>query len=82
MGRYTIILSSEEEKALLTEMLSIQFWISNAIHNKARQCMDKVILENSDKQPSKISNLERLQIVRDAEVETAVEINARIEGVI
>lgn len=42
MGDYTINLSIEEEKALLTNMISIQEWADNAIHNKARQCIDKV----------------------------------------
>ena len=40
--QYTITLSDEEEKALLTDMMSIQEWIDNAIHNKARQCIDTV----------------------------------------
>ena len=42
MGQYTITLSREEEKALLTNMISIQEWIDNAIYNKARQCLDEV----------------------------------------
>lgn len=40
MAQYTVTLSPEEEKALLTDMISIQDWLSNAIHNKARQCID------------------------------------------
>lgn len=42
MGQYTVTLSKEEEKALLTDMASIQDWINNVIYNKARQCMDRV----------------------------------------
>lgn len=42
MGEYTIILSEEEEKALLTDMVSIHDWVSNAIHNKGRQMKDKI----------------------------------------
>lgn len=42
MVQYTVLLTSEEEKALLTDMISIQEWLENAIHNKARQCIDAV----------------------------------------
>lgn len=76
---YTVSLSSEEEKALSTEMVSIQAWLDNAIHNRASQAIDSIVQEYSDRQPSKIPNAEKLQIVRDAEVETAIERNARIE---
>jgi hypothetical protein len=42
MGKYTITLTSEQEKSLLTDMLSIQDWLDNAIGEKARRCMDEV----------------------------------------
>ena len=40
--RYIVELTAEQEKALLTDMLDISLWIGNAIHNKARQCIDEV----------------------------------------
>ena len=67
-------------KALLVDMISIQDWLNNAIHNKAGQCIDRIVLECSDKQPSKITSVEKRAIVRDAVVETALERNARIEA--
>ena len=73
MGEYIINLTEEEEKALLTDMISIQAWIDNAVHNKARQCIDRVVEEYSDKQAKKISSKEKLQIVKGAEVKTAAE---------
>lgn len=80
MGEYTITLTAEEEKALLTDMMSIQEWIDNAIHNKARQCVDKIVEEHSDRQARKISRAEKLDIVKEAEVESAVEKQARLEA--
>ena len=77
--QYIIEISAEEEKALLTDMLSIQAWLNNAIHNKTRQCIDKIVQEHSDKQAGKIPEAEKLQIVRDAQVESAAERNARVE---
>lgn len=77
---YKIILSAEEEKALLTDMISIQEWIENAIKNKARQCIDLIVEQVSDKQPKKISINEKLAIVRDAKVESAAERQKRLEA--
>lgn len=80
MAQFTITILDEEEKALLTDMVSIQDWIDNAIHNKARQCIDKVVEKNSDKQPEKLSVKEKLQIVKHATLETAAEKSARFEA--
>ena len=79
MGKHTITLSDEEEKALLVDMISIQEWVDNAIHNRARQSIDKVILEHSNKQPQKISQAEKLLIVKKAKVITAKEREAKLE---
>lgn len=80
MGNWTVTLSDEEEKALLTDMVSIQEWLNNAIHNKARQCIDTIVEEYSDKQPSKITPAEKQSIVRGAVVETAFERGKRIRA--
>lgn len=76
--KYTVELTPEEEKALLTDMTSIFNWINTAIHNKAKKCMDRIILENSDKQPDKISSVERASIVRNADVKSAIEKNKEL----
>lgn len=64
MGQYTITLSQEEEKALLTDMLSIQEWLDNAIHNKARQCIDGVN-EQALEPSSKMLTEPDLKAIRD-----------------
>lgn len=73
MTQFTITISDEEEKALLTDMISIQSWIDNAIHNKARKCIDRVVEQVTDKRAQSLSVTEKLEIVRNAEVETAIE---------
>ncbi len=79
MKSFTVTISDAEEKAVLTDVLSIQDWLDNAIHNKARQCMDKIILEESDKQPAKIPKEERESIVMEAKVKSAVEKTKEME---
>ena len=78
MGKYTSTLSQEEEKALLSDMVSIQEWIDNAIHNKARQCIDKIIHDYTDKRPDKLTGQEKAAIIKNAKIETAAERTKRI----
>ena len=80
MAEYTVTLSEEEEKALSVELVSVQAWLENAIHNKARKCINRVVEEYSDKQPTKISEADKKQIVRDANVETVAERSAIAEA--
>jgi len=66
MANYTIPLSSEEEKALLWDMVSIQEWAENAVFNKARQCADEICcLALEDKTHTILTLAEKRQL-RDA----------------
>ena len=47
MAKYTVELTPEEEKALKTNIFSIQDWIDNAIHNKARKVIDRIVEKSS-----------------------------------
>ncbi len=80
MKQFTIKLNDAEKKALLTDMVSIQEWVDNVIHNKARQCIDKIIKDTTDKQPNKMSVSEKQQIVINTQIESAAERNTRLEA--
>ena len=77
--KFEVELSDEEIKALETDMMSVQDWLNNAIHNKARQCIDAIAQAYSDKQPKKITEQEKLEIVRHAKVKSAAERQAEID---
>lgn len=63
MGQYIINLTEEEEKCLLTDMADIQTWIENAIKNKARQCIDRIVEQSGE--GSKFTPSEKkLEIIR------------------
>jgi hypothetical protein len=57
----TVSITDEEEKALLTDMTSIQDWLDNAIHNKARQCIDGLCQLALDDQTNAILTAEEKQ---------------------
>ena len=73
MADYTVTISDEEEKALLSDMVSISGWIENAIHNKSRQVIDKICLQYSDKQINRLTQEDKLNIIKDITLETAQE---------
>jgi hypothetical protein len=75
MPQFIITLSDEEIKALEWDIASIQEWIQNAISNKARQCIDKLVEQYDDRRASKISKDEKLSIIRNADIPKAIDRN-------
>lgn len=80
MPQQIVNLTDEEEKALLWDMVSIQEWINNAIHNKARQCVDALVEIHSGKLAAKLNQAEKYEIIRSANIQTAAERNAELEA--
>lgn len=77
MKQFTIEINDAEEKALLTNMISIQEWLGNLIHEKARRVIDTIVEKETDRQPKKIPVAEKHNLIRGLVLETAVEKNAR-----
>jgi len=74
MANYTVSLTATEEKAILSDVASIQDWLDNAAHNKARQCIDEVVRQHSDKNPAKLSPTDKAAIVAAAPIIPAADI--------
>ena len=79
MAKFEIIITAEEEKALLTDMTSIQEWIENAISNKARHTIDTLILLNTKSNPNKLTQVEKNALIKDMTLETAAEREVRLK---
>jgi hypothetical protein len=70
MANYTVTLSPEQEKALLSDIVSIQEWVENAIKNKARQMIDHYVTQSG--LGSKMTPVpKKLEIIGQMEIETA-----------
>lgn len=80
MPDYHAIIGPAEEKALLTDIIDIQEWIANAIKNKARQVIDLIVANHADKNPKTLTWAEKLEIIRNLDLETAAERQARLEA--
>ena len=83
MSQYTITLTLEQEKALLSDMISIQNWIENAITNKARQCTDQIVKDEIKRMQNdpNITTIpaDKDEILRNAEIQIAAERQAELE---
>lgn len=73
MPDYHVIISDEEEKALLTDMISIEEWIGNAIHNKARRMIDLIVSSCAKTNPNTLTVEGKLKIIKGLKLETAAE---------
>lgn len=71
------VLTAEEVKALETNMVSIPEWLINAIEVKSNRVVNTIVQKHSDKQPEKMDKADRLAIIKDLTLESAVDYNAR-----
>ena len=69
--KITINSTDEQYKAMTYVAVDVVAWIQNAWDNRARQAIDEIVKEYSDKQPEKLSQDEKLRTIREAKIETA-----------
>lgn len=74
----TIQTTDVQEKAMSYIALDPQEWIQNAWDNRARQAMDEIVQEHSDKQPKKMTVAEKEEIVKKANIKTAAQRNQEV----
>ena len=69
----TVTISDEEYKAMAHVVPSVEEWIQNALTAKARACVYRIVEENTEYQPKKIEETQRLSIVKNLTLSTRVE---------
>ncbi len=75
----SIEITNEQEKALLSDMVSIEEWLNNFVQVKANQCACEIINKTSDRQAHKLPETEKWQIIQGLEIETAQQRNEKAE---
>jgi len=58
------MITDEEKKALEWDIVSLQEWADNALHNKARRCADEIIRLALEDKTHTILSLEDKQLLR------------------
>ena len=79
VGNRSFLLTDEEEKALLTDMVDIAEWVENLLRNKARQVMDRIIEEQTEYNPRRLTPERKREIIAKLKLKTAVERNKELE---
>jgi hypothetical protein len=82
MATYTITLSDAEDKALHVVAVSAQDWIDNAVHERCRIAMEEIVAAEVQRKLAAGEPItgSKDDIVMAAQVESAVERNARLEA--
>jgi hypothetical protein len=71
-----VTISDEEYKAMAHVVPSVEEWIQNALTAKARACVYRIVEENTEYQPKKIEETQRLSIVKNLTLSTRIERDA------
>lgn len=70
MSEFIIKGMEEKDKAILAHInISIQEWLQHAYEEKARRCIDRIVEMVDDRQAKKISEEDKLTIIRRLEFE-------------
>lgn len=69
-GTLTITYTDEELKAVEAIVPDAQIWLQSAWNGKANKCMERVISEIADKNPSKLSEKERKDLIKKTTIKT------------
>lgn len=79
--KYTVTLTEAEDKALSVVAISQQEWIDNIVHERCRVAMEEIVAMEVQRKLSigESINGTKDDIVLAADVETAVERQARLE---
>jgi hypothetical protein len=80
IGLEAFDLTDAEVKALRWDIVDLKEWGKNALKNKARQCIDRIVEDVTDKRAVQIGTVEKEQIVLDANIKTAAERQAEFEA--
>ena len=64
----TVTLTDEEYKAMQVLAETPEEWVQHAATNKAQKMIERLVEENSDLQPAKVSNSEKKRIIKDIDV--------------
>jgi len=79
MPKFTVTVSDWELEALKWDIYNVQDWIQNAISEKARRTIETLIEQNTDRNPRKVSKLDKERMIRNLDLESAKERTDRME---
>jgi len=79
MPKFTVTVSDEELKSLEWDIYDVQKHIQNAISEKARRTMDRLIEQYTHKNPKKLPKTDKENIISGLHLESAKQRTDRIQ---
>ncbi len=76
---FEINLSENELKVLRYDIVDIQEWLMNFVKTKIRVIANQIIWEKTDRRPDKMTDEEKLELIKTLNIETAEERNKKFE---
>lgn len=71
MKKFEITITDEEMKAFEWQVEDPYEWVDHAVRNKIEKCVDRLVEQESEFQADKISEDQKLDIVKNAYVQKA-----------
>ena len=84
MKQYTVEISDGENRVLeswLGGETEIQEWVQHALKNKARKRLDATIEEVTDRNPKKLTEQEKIDLIKDVLLPTRAERDERAKKI-
>lgn len=69
MREITVQISDERAKAIEAHIKGIQEWLQHAIDDKGRRCEERILKHLTDKQPEKLTKVDRVKLLKSFKVE-------------
>jgi len=79
MVTFTLSIDDNEYEALSCDIVDVQEWIENALRNKARQVIDRLVAEHTSYNPAKIKYEDKLKLVATLKLKSAKERQEELE---
>ena len=80
MKTYTVTLSNAEDKAMLAEIISVQSWLEEFVHDRARKAIARITQEHAAQNPKHLTSREREDAVIKANIESAADREIRVRA--
>jgi uncharacterized protein YjhX (UPF0386 family) len=80
-GKRQIIINDDEIKIAEIDCYDFMDWIENAIREKIKRVSDGLILENTDKNPYKLTENDKMQIIKNLKLISAKEKSEILGGI-
>ncbi len=82
MPTYSITITDEEDRILRSWLKDPAEWLDNAFRNKIRQRIMASVEEETNFNPKKLDEVERLDVLKDVELPLRIDRTEGVDGIV